>query len=86
MESLWTVLEKAADIGELHQLALDAKAELVDLKERLTELEKKLSGEEYVPAEYPKMTASGKTVWNAQEEAVETGVTPVPADESPEAA
>jgi len=74
MESLWKVLEKATGIDELHQLALDAQEELSALKERIEELEKKMEGEGYNPKEYPKMTASGKTVWNAEEEAKETGV------------
>lgn len=79
MESLWNLLNKAVGIDELHHLAIDAKQELADLKDRLEELEKKLSGEHYVPQEYPKMTASGKTVWNAEEEAAEAGIVPVSA-------
>lgn len=66
MENLWKLIE--ASVGtELHDLAMTAKKEWGELKEKLEEMEKALSGEEYQPQEYPKMVGT-VTVHNAAEE------------------
>lgn len=75
MENLWKLIEKSEVVLELHALAADAKAELHALADRIEEFEKE--GDSYVPDEYPKMLAIGKTVWNAAEEAAATPVAPV---------
>ena len=74
MQNIWFLIEKAIGITELHQLAVDAKTDLVAIKLKLDEVMKE--GPDYAPAEYPKMVGD-KTVYNADEEAALTGFAPV---------
>jgi len=70
MENLWKLIEATAETN-LHDLSVAAQKEWTELKDRLEELEKNLSGDSYQPQEYPKMV-NGKTVHNAEEEASAT--------------
>lgn len=66
MENLWKLIEASAET-DLHDLAMSAKKEWGELKDKVEEMEKALSGEEYQPQEYPKMVGI-VTVHNAAEE------------------
>lgn len=66
MENLWKLIEATLET-DYHDLAVKAKDEWGAVKQHLEEVEKELSGESYVPQEYPKMIGD-KVVHNAEEE------------------
>lgn len=67
MENLWKLIAATAE-SEFHALSAAAEEEWGEIKEKIESLEKKLSGEDRVIQEYPKMV-DGKIVHNAEEEA-----------------
>lgn len=71
MENLWKLIEATVET-EFHDLAVEAKKEWGEIKDKLEGYEKELSGDAYVPQEYPKMV-DDKVVHNAEEESAISG-------------
>ena len=62
------LIKHTKEYQELSYLAEAAQKEVLELRDRITELEKELGGDHYVPQEYPKMLPNGKIVNSAEEE------------------
>ena len=71
MQNIWTLIDRAFDIPELHQLAVDAKSDLAAIKLKIDAATR--DGPDYKPEEYPKMVGN-KVVYNAAEENALNGV------------